>query len=542
MDKRTVAIVAVVLVVIVVAVIATIPRKRPAGGGAGMDAAGNFIPPPSGPGEPGKFDVEGAGQLEIRVYAGEDRVGDSSELYVCAPDDHEHPVAEPEDGIAETLKAGDYDVLAVYKDKFGVERKKWKTGLTVEDGKLLREEIKFDFGYIAVDLGGAGTAYTAKDVEVAVFPPGDETSVLASGKADKPVKVLEGTYDVRLVLGTGKNSEPLWRRDVKVEEGKTATLEANFSGGSLVVILQGGKALPGAKVAVHESGDTSSPIAQGEPGDEFPIDPGTYDVKVSVGEGEGEYEHWEKGVAVEAGKVNRVNISLPVGTIKVNAFTTGGGQIPGHDFYVYVYNQGESANSIVKSSGEWTIALEPANYDLRVEYTNSQDKPSVWISGVAVAEGKHQTLRADFQSTSITVIATVGGKEVPGNLIQVYYYPAADTSRYITSTIGGVPATLSEGRYKIKVEYTGKPKSFEEWAGDVSLESGKAKTVTHALEAGWAKFVTTGGELTDARNESHGTVAVGDEVLLPIGVYFLTNEEGVRLMVEVGPGAGKTEV
>jgi hypothetical protein len=495
-------------------------------GGGQVEVIDNAIPPGAE-----------TGKMEIRVYVAGDRVGSDCEIFVFRPDDLEHAIAKPKDGETQLLEVGTYDVQVVYTDDSGMEHTKWFEGLEVAKDAILSEKLAFDFGSLTVEVGGAGTAYTAADIEVSVFPEGRSRKPVAEGAADAPIDLLDGKYDVLMELRKGSSRDEVWERGVVIAEGETTSIEVNFSGGSLVVRLQGGKSLPGAHVYVYDAGDTSNPVADGEPGEEMNIGPGTYDILVTLGGGGTRYEYWEKGVEVRRGKTNRVDIKLPVGSVKVNAFSSGGGQIAGTEFTVFVYESGNTSNSILAVNGAETFTLDEGVYDLRVEYTNSQNRPSVWINKVSIANGQHQTLRADFEVTSITTTVFIRDEELSGDKVQVYYYPVGDENKVAGSTISGQPAILEAGEYKIKVQWTGGPVVIEEWVATRRAESGKSLMVEHRLKAGWAVFKTKSGEVIglSVRNVQV-SVNLGDKILLPQGVYYLRTPEGETVTLDIGAG------
>lgn len=520
------------IAVMLLALVAGCPRKQKKGPdpgvGMGPETSTNIIAPPV-------TDEENAGELQIMAYAGGERLGSAAQIYLYNPEDNKHAIATLTDGAPLKLNAGKYDVELVYVDRFNVERILWAYGLEVVAGTILKERLEFLNGTLSFNVGGAGTTYTAGDISVSVYVTGTTTRPVAQGVADTSLDILEGTYDVKFELKKGTKSDELWENGVVMKPGETTSVEVNFSGGGLTVTVQGGSALPGAVVEVFSSGSTANPSAKGVPGENLEVPPGKYDIRITVGEGKGAYEHWKKDVEVVKGKSNKVDITLPVGTLKVNAFAAGGGQIAGTEITVYAYKPSDTSSAVLYTNGAETFALDEGTFDLRVEYTNSQDKPSVWIRGVKVAGGKHQTLRADFQATSITTVVKAGNEELPGNLVQIYYYREGDDTNYVGMVIAGAPAILESGLYKIRVEYTGKPVSFDEWAGTFSAESGKAVTVEYKLKGGYVRFKNVSGEL---RGLSVKNVLVnvnqGDKILLPHGVYTLRTPEGEAMTIEAG--------
>ncbi len=523
---------AVFVALVILSLAVSCPRRQKKGIDQGIapgtELSTNIVAPPIS-------DEENAGELQILAYAAGERLGSSAQIFLYNPGDSKHAIATLSDGKPQKLNAGKYDVEMVYVDRFNVERIKWAYGLDVTPGTMLKEKIEFENGTISFDVGGAGTTYTAGDISVNVYAPGTTTRPVAQGTADSGIDVLEGTYDVQIELKKGTKSDEIWEKGIAVKPGETTSIEVNFSGGGLVVTVQGGTALPGAVLEVFSAGTTTNPAATGVPGENFEVPPGKYDIKLSVGEGKGAYEYWQKGVEVVKGKSNKVDLALPVGTVKVNAFASGGGQIAGTEVTIYVYKPSDTSSAVLYMNGAETFALDEGTYDIRVEYTNSQDKPSVWIRGAKVAAGKHHTLRADFQATSITTIVKAGNEELPGKDVQVYYYREGNDSNYAGAVIAGAPAILESGRYRIKVEYTGKPVSFEEWAGTFTAESGKAVTVEYKLKGGFVRFRNVSGELRGLSvRDVEIRVNTGDKVLLPHGVYTLRTDEGDVLTVEAG--------
>jgi len=532
---RLIGIAVLLLTVVVLSVFTGCPKKQ--AGGTGTDSAGQggrvVRPTPS--------EATDWGHIEVRVYAGDERIGAESELFLYAPSDHKYAVAEIKDGISEKVPVGKYDLEVVYVDDYGSERIKWVEGIQIVAGKTFKEKVSFDFGRLAVKVGGAGTSYTASDISVAVFPSGEKRRAVAEGWADSSLEVLVGTYDVLFEIVKGGTPQKMWERGIEIQANRTTTVEVNFSGGSLIVRLQGGASLPGTSVDIFSVGNRSHPIARCEPGEEIDIDPGSYDIRIRVGRGSKAYEYWEENVNVAMGKTNKVDIKLPVGTVKVNSFSSGGGQIAGTEFTVFVYSPGDSSNAILYLNGAETFTLDPGSYDIRVEYSNSQNKPSVWIKGLSIRAGQHKTLRADFEITSITTIVKVGKEELPGNQVKVYYCYEYDESSYAGVTISGVPAILESGSYKIKVQYTGGPVLIEEWAGTHRAQTGKAITVEHSLKAGWVTFTKNSGQLSCLTQKGiEIAVNIGDKILIPQGVYTLTTPEGEIITLDIGAG-GKHE-
>jgi hypothetical protein len=481
---------------------------------------------------------EGAdtGQIEVIAYVDEDRVGADSEIFVYRAGLHEEPLVQVKDGIVQILEVGTFDVQVIYTDDSGMKHEKWIENLQLVAGDTLSEKVYFDFGQLAIDVGGAGTSYTASDISVEVYPPGETNKEVVKSTADSVIDLLDGKYDVKLSLDLDNKEDELWEKDVEIKPNETTRVEVNFSGGSLIIRLQDGKSLPGAKVAVYKEGETSNSVAEGDPGEELNVDPGKYDVLVTVGEAKTKYEYWEKGIEVKKGKTNRVDIKLPVGTIKVNAFSSGGNQIAGTEVDVYVYNKGETSDSILSVNGAETFTLEAGVYDLRVEYTNSQAQPSVWIRDVNVKEGEHQTLRADFSVTSITTTVIVGNEELPGDKVQIYYYREGSDD-YSGLTISGQPAILDAGDYRIKVEWSGDQLPIVEWIGTKTAKSGESLNIEYKMNAGWAVFNTQSGELNGLSVENIKIdVSVGDKILLPAGVYFLRTASGESVTLDIGAG------
>ncbi len=481
---------------------------------------------------------EGAdtGQLTVVVYVDKDRVGAESEIFVYRAGLHDSALVQIKDGIAQMLEVGSYDVQVVYIDDAGMKHEKWVEKLQLVSGESLSEKVSFEYGQLAVDVGGAGTSYTASDIVVEVFPTGETKKSVAKATADSAINLLDGKYDVRFYVEFIAGIDEVWENEVEVKPGLTTTVEVNFSGGALIVTLQKGKPLPGAKITVFDKGKTDNPVAEGDPGEELNVQPGVYDILVTIGEAKTKYEYWEKDVEVKKGKTNRVNITLPVGTIKVNAFSGSGSQIAGTEFDVYVYRKDETSNSLLNVNGADTFTLEAGSYDMRVEFTNSQAQPSVWIRDVGVTKGEHQTLRAEFSVTSITTTVKVGNEELPGNKVNIYYYREGSAD-YSGMTISGQPAVLDAGKYKIKVEWYGGEVNIEEWVGTETAEAGETLKLEHKLNAGWAFFNTQSGELNGLSVKNVKiNVSVGDKVLLPAGVYYLKTADGEAITLDIGAG------
>lgn len=480
---------------------------------------------------------DNAGGLHIIGFAADKRLGPEAQVIVYNSGDNRRAITRTEAGRQIRLASGKYDVELVYTDDFGIKRSKRAYGIEIEPGRTHLQRIEFQNGMLELNLSPDGTQTSNNEVVATIYSSASGTRPIIQGTLNSELVILEGTYDVKIETQHRARAQVMWIKNVVVKPTQRTILVVDFNKDSswLTVAVQGTTVLPGVVVKAFEFGKTNEPVAISEPGKYYQVSPGKYDIKVEVGKGNGAYEYWKRNIEVVSGKTNYADITLPVGTVKVNAFTVGGEQIPGTECTVFVYAPGDTSQSLLNMNCAETFALHEGTYDLRVEYTNAQDDPSDWIRGVRVMPGEHQMLRAEFKATGITTVVNAGGEEIPGNLMQVFYYRYGNDTEPAGIILAEAPAILESGWYRVKVVYTGEPLPFEEWAGTIYAESGKPLTLNYKLKGGYVLFSSTGGTITGtAIGSANIPVNIGEKILLPKGFYTFRTSNGEVKLIEVG--------
>jgi hypothetical protein len=374
------------------------------------------------------------------------------------------------------VPAGTYDVRVEYSASDD-RQEAWIENLEVKARETYEGQADFSAGTLRVRVTAGRKTMSAGAARCEIYRAGDRTAPLTSKRPSEPALVAEGNYDVRIVLlEQEKEKSAVWLRDIAVERGVLVEKEAAFQEGALLITARNrGQALaaPGVALSIYRAGDAQQQLVdQAIAGEPLRLETGRYDVKAVLTASRDQPEVWFRGVEIRDGETANRSADFAAGFIKVSAQIEGGEQLDGFRAYAYVYSSKDHQQAITYFPAGETVLLSEGSYDVRVEFTRSNDRPDVWKYGIAVRAGQVAEYRAAFRAGRLIVRCLRAGKELLGDNVFVAAFAKGERRTPVAQARSSEELLLQAGEYDLRLRATAVP-SKEIWVSGVNVRSGR---------------------------------------------------------------------
>jgi len=245
------------------------------------------------------------GGAPIHVHSG------SYHVHVAGRSDK--PLASRRPGERLTLRAGRYDIQAVYRDSRGLQST-WMRDYLVNDEHLETLDIGVASARLRVSLTYDGIPISPAEGDWEVHRSGDPQP-FAGGQPDQMIELPAGVYDLRVFYnGLGGTPQERWVRDIRVEGSTRENVEIvdDVRAAMRVNVLRDGKALREAWFSVYPAGQPDTPLTTQRSGNAIDVPSGTYDIHCTYRVGSIRAEKWLRDRVVDG--PTEINVDLPLRT------------------------------------------------------------------------------------------------------------------------------------------------------------------------------------------------------------------------------------
>lgn len=153
--------------------------------------------------------------------------------------------------------------------------------------------------------------------------------------------------------------------------------------------------------------------------------------------------------------------------------TNAGVPLAAADGRVDVYSAGERGKRVTDGSLNEDLTVPAGRYDVRILFTRSRDKQTLWLRDVVLTAGASVTRQVEFSAGELSVDAIVGAQTAKATQVIAYVFASRKHDRLITSMGAGEQVLLAAGAYDVRVVLT--EESQEKgvhWLRDVSVQPG----------------------------------------------------------------------
>ncbi len=373
--------------------------------------------------------------------------------------------------------------------------------------RLLRQS---GFARVETRVTNGGLPLAPGDVRVFLQHSGGPGEVVAEGDARKALRVPPGRYDLRVLLAPSRDHQTLWFRDIELAEGERIVKQAEFSSGQLSFesVVGSSEAAAGQVVAyVFSPQDHDQIITSMRSREIAVLSAGSYDLRVVFTvQSEEKGVQWLRDVPVEVGGHTRRQVTFRHGALLVAAHNAGE-EIPHGAVALTVYAAGDEQEEVVDSGlAGVPMSLERGRYDVKATFTDSNDRPSRWLRSLEIVEDETLEETIVFSSGTFLVDAEmVGGTQLLGFQVYVYYYAAGNHQQPVAYEPAGAPAVLESGRYDLRVHFFRSHDRPDIWVRGIDLEAGQIVRQS---------VVFPSGRLLVRAYDAAGAELIGDDVFL----------------------------
>ncbi len=252
--------------------------------------------------------------LTVEITAGGSPIHVHSGGYnVYSAGRRDKPLASRRPGERLTLRAGRYDVEALYRDPRGLQST-WLDDYLVNDDHLETVDIGVASARLRVALTYRGVPVSPTEGTWEIHRPGDPQP-FAHGQSGELLEIPAGTYDVRALYSSfGAAPIERWARDIAVEGSTREVIEVLEEAGAelRVVVRRDGEPLRDAWFNVYRAGQPETPLTTQRSGSTIDVPAGRYDIHTTYRVGSIRTENWVRDRDVE-GRVE-IDVDLPLQT------------------------------------------------------------------------------------------------------------------------------------------------------------------------------------------------------------------------------------
>ena len=381
--------------------------------------------------------------------------------------------AQGELGQTLNLPPGTYDAHVIFtraRDRQSL----WLRDLKLGRGQRITRSVEFNSGELNVEVT---QSVEEGQVIAYVFRHGDHDRVVTSMPSGEPVLVAPGVYDVRVVLvQESEETEIHWREQVPVKPGLQTRINVPIHRGSLLLrALNGEDELPegAVELAVYRAGDSALELLEtGVAGTPLGLAIGNYDVAATFIASHDRPVQWLRNVAIEDGQTRNERVEFSSGTFAITAKLSDGKVLERFHSYVYFYPAGEHREPLAYVTPPDSAVLSSGQYDLRVNFFRSHDKPDLWIRDLSLPVNAVVSRTVEFPSGKLLLRAyDSSGNELIGDTVFVHVHASGAHERPVTVARSGQIITLTAGSYDLRVEDSRRLEQ-QQWLEKVEIRSG----------------------------------------------------------------------
>jgi hypothetical protein len=373
------------------------------------------------------------------------------------------------------VPAGAYDVQVEYVASDD-RQEAWIESLKVSPRETYEGQADFSAGTLRVRVSAGRKTVSTGVARCDIYRAGDRSAPVTSKRPSESALLTEGRYDIRVVLlEQEKEKAAVWISDVAVERGVLVEKEAAFHQGSLLVTARNrGQTMVAGSVAlsIYRAGDEQQQLLdEAVAGTPVLLATGRYDVKAVLTAASDQPVAWFRDVEISDGKTANRVADFAAGFLKVSAQIEAGEELDGFRSYAYVYSSKDHQQAITYFPTGETALLSEGNYDVRVEFARSNDRPDIWKYGIAVRAGQAVEHRVAFRTGRLIVRCLRAGKELVGDNVFVSVFAEGERRTPVAHGRSSEEMLLQAGQYDLRLRTTVAPPK-EIWVSGVNVRSG----------------------------------------------------------------------
>jgi len=304
--------------------------------------------------------------------------------------------------------------------------------------------------------------------DVQVFEPGYPETPVAQAEVGEEIVLPAGIYDVKVGIGRSDARVECLSKGIEIPSDGGKKLSLTLPVGTIKVnsftrnnermnesnFITLRKQIEGADTTVYfyEPGNTSDNLFFVNGAETFPVDPGTYDLRVEFTAADDKQSNWIKNVSVVPGKHQLLQGYFSAWELKTDVYV-GGDKLPADLFEVYYYPLGETENFVCSKVGSAPAVLSAGSYDIRVGLTKGPYNFKQWMGNTYGRSGQSRTFRADLDAGVLVCNREPGSISLEGestilctaSLGDKIFLPSGSYT-YITSSGEPKSFTVSKGR------------------------------------------------------------------------------------------------
>lgn len=131
---------------------------------------------------------------------------------------------------------------------------------------------------------------------------------------------------------------------------------------------------------------------------------------------------------------------------------------------------GPGGEEVARGTSGTAVQVPAGTYDVALTLEGAIDRPEKWVRGLAVGRGATARATAAFETGTVQVQVTAGGRRAAATVLVHRVGEDAEIA-----TLGaGVPGVLSTGTYDFQVRY----RSQEQWLRGEAIAAGAVRDLT----------------------------------------------------------------
>jgi outer membrane protein OmpA-like peptidoglycan-associated protein len=300
-----------------------------------------------------------------------------------------------------------------------------------------------------------------------------------------------------------------------------------------ITVTNGNDASGDAHVDVRPAGQHNGDvIAGGGSGDVIRLAAGTYDVEVTYIDGSARKVIWFDGMVLSGRIEKKVDMGLPVASLKV-VITNGGVDVGGNGTFEVRPAGQHNADSIAYERSGGTVRVAAGTYDVDVRYQDGSVNKMLWLDGLALSGTVQKTVEVGAQLADVTWRITNHGQEVRDDAVYQIRPGGRHDGDVIASERSGGTVRVPAGDYDVEVTYAKGLLKKIIWLDHQTLSGKVDRTTELGLNPAQATVSATlnGADVGDkarigitpaGRHDEIGDIRSGETVALEAGRYQLT--------------------
>jgi outer membrane protein OmpA-like peptidoglycan-associated protein len=211
-----------------------------------------------------------------------------------------------------------------------------------------------------------------------------------------------------------------------------------------------GEAHVDVRPAGQHNGDV---IAGGRSGDVVTLPAGTYDVEVSYVDGNASKVIWFDSMVLSGRIEKKVDMGLPVATLKV-VITNGGANVGENGTFEVRPGGQHDADVIAYERSGGTVRVAAGTYDVDVRFQDGAANKTMWLDGLALTGAVEKTVEVGAPLADVTWHITNHGREVKDDANYQIRPDGKHDGDVIANERSGGTVRVAAGDYDVEVTYS----------------------------------------------------------------------------------------